>query len=133
MVATADPAKLRRYRRVAWYFIFACLIVGLYIGPAAFWLIFFMLLYVLQLSDRIRRAEDEQAKPLAKAVTPPEKISGGKAWGSTLHQTVRRSAWIGLFFGTPENRDLPQAGWENHRFFRTRGAMGRSAAQALFL
>lgn len=73
MVAAADPVKLRRYRRVAWYAIFAFLFLGIVLaslgyegaGPIAF-LIFLTLLYVLQLSARIRRAENEQAKLMAK-------------------------------------------------------------------
>lgn len=73
MVATADSIKLRRHRRIVWYVIFAFLFLGIVLAslgyegarPIAF-LIFLTLLYVLQLSSRIRRAENEQAKLMAK-------------------------------------------------------------------
>lgn len=63
-----------------------------------FLLIFPMLLYVVWLRSRIRRveselarirrAEDEQAKPLAKAVIPPEKNSGGKLFTIFISRAI---------------------------------------------
>ena len=73
MVAAADPAKLRKQRRMAWYAIFAFFFIGVVLansgiegaGPIAF-LIFLILLYTLQLGSRIRRAENEKAGPIAQ-------------------------------------------------------------------
>lgn len=73
MVATVDLSKLRRYRRIVWYVIFAFLFLGIVLaslgyesaGPIVF-LIFLTLLYALQLGSRIRRTENEQTKLMAK-------------------------------------------------------------------
>ena len=71
MVATTDLVKLRRHRRIAWYAVFAFFIFGVVlanfgfvnVGPIAFVLVL-LTLYALQLGSRIRRAENEQVKPM---------------------------------------------------------------------
>lgn len=105
-LTTADSVKLRKQRRITWYVIFAFLLVSVVLekfkfqdaSTIVFLLIFPMLLYVVWLRSRIRRveselarirrAEDEQAKPLAKAVLPPEKISGGKLFTIFISRAI---------------------------------------------
>ena len=78
MVAAADPVKLRRHRRIAWYVIFAFFFAGVVLanfGSAVaasiaaaclFLLVFLSLFYVLLLGYRIGRIESEQAKLIVK-------------------------------------------------------------------
>lgn len=77
MRATADPVKLRRYRRIAWYVIFAFFFFGIVLANSGFenaggiasMLILPTLLYALLLGYRIGRAEKEQTKLMAKEET----------------------------------------------------------------
>ena len=104
-LTTADTVKLREQRRITWYVIFAFLLVSVVLekfkyqdaSTIVFLLIFPMLLYVVWLRSRIRRVEselarirraEEQAKPLAKAVLPPEKISGGKLFTIFISRAI---------------------------------------------
>lgn len=73
MAETLDLIKLRRHRRIAWCVVFAFFFSDVLLenmgskdaGPIAL-LAFLTLLYALQLGSRIRRAESEQAKLMAK-------------------------------------------------------------------
>jgi len=93
---TTDPVKLKKQRRITWYVIFAFILVSVVLGhfkfqdasTIVFLLIFPMLLFVLWLRYRIRRAENEQAKLLAQAVIPPEKISGGKLFTIFISRAI---------------------------------------------
>lgn len=74
---TADSVKLRRYRRIAWYVIFALFFFGIVLansglenaGGIASMLMLPTLLYALLLGFRIGRAEKEQTKLMAKEET----------------------------------------------------------------
>jgi len=109
MAVNSSLDKLKRHRRIAWYVVFAFFFFGNLFeylgfqdaGPIAFLLLFLTLLYVWQFSSRIRRAESEQTKLMAKEETklqPYWKILLGNLLFAGLVLFMCSSSVFAVFF-----------------------------------